>query len=72
MSNIQEIFAHPWFSDIDFDLLLNYEITPPLQPDINNANIQDSLEVKDYYDVNEKPKQFYLPIPADFFDVLYF
>jgi serine/threonine protein kinase len=32
-----DIRAHPWFKDVDFDLLFRKELTPPWQPDVKNV-----------------------------------
>ena len=29
-----EVISHPWFSDIDFDLLIKKQIEPPFMPQI--------------------------------------
>ena len=31
-NGVAEILAHPWFSDLDQDALLNYKVTPPFMP----------------------------------------
>lgn len=36
-----EVISHPWFSDIDFDLLLNKQIEPPFIPKIEDNILVD-------------------------------
>lgn len=39
VNGADEILAHPWLADIDFERLAAKEIQPPLQVDMNNLNL---------------------------------
>jgi serum/glucocorticoid-regulated kinase 2 len=45
---IEEIIAHPWFSDIDIDMLLNKQLDPPFIPKLT----------EDLTDVSNFDKEF--------------
>ncbi|KAI9271763.1 kinase-like domain-containing protein [Phascolomyces articulosus] len=47
----QDIMDHPWFADMDFELLAQREITPPYQPQILDGNNgQDPSSCYEIYD----------------------
>jgi hypothetical protein len=31
-NGVSEILAHPWFSDMEVEALLSYNVTPPFMP----------------------------------------
>ena len=39
---------HPWFSDIDFDQLMEKEIQPPFVPDLHRTNFDVSHELDEF------------------------
>jgi serine/threonine protein kinase len=40
----EEIMAHPWFSDLDFEKLLKLEITPPFKPTVKGADDTGTID----------------------------
>lgn len=51
--NIQEIFDHEWFKDINWEDVRNLKIEPPVKP-----QIQDKFDIENFNKevVNEKPR----------------
>ncbi len=46
--DVNEVIAHPWFADIDFDALMRTEIPPPYKPDPEQMTLkeQEIIEMK--------------------------
>lgn len=43
-SGIEEIKAHPWFADMDFEKLIKCKIDPPFKPEVSS----DPLDVSHF------------------------
>lgn len=44
--DVNEILSHPFFADIDFDLLIRKETVPPYMPDAEQMTLKEA-ELKD-------------------------
>jgi len=54
----RDIKAHPWFSSIDWEALLNKHLSPPIVPKVGGAD--DTSNFDDYSDLGEMEHEFQL------------
>ena len=41
MQSIESVMSHPWFADVEWNLILSKTVKPPFVPDINSCNFED-------------------------------
>lgn len=50
-NGVSEILAHPWFSDMEVEALLSYNVTPPFMPQKDEKG-----DYKEYFNIKEGSK----------------